>query len=209
MTDEMKQRAIALAGIVQAAYLVQNIGRRGVVSEPEMQVLIESLFVDNAADAAALYGSVNHVGNGLRVAHTMLSGGAIEQSKELLTYVVQLMSLERKLARRPDMLAHIAQGLKHTRTQVQHFSLTHESVLANLAEMYGQTVSQLMPRIIVRGKPLYLKQKHNTDRVRALLLTGIRAAHQWRLYGGRWWHVLLGRKRLAEVIAEILAEIRI
>jgi len=208
MTDEITQRAIALAGITQAAFLVQNIARRGAVSEPEMQVLIKSLFVENAENALALYGSADRVGNGLRIAHTMLSGGAIEQSKELMTYVVQLMALERRLAKRPEMLAHIANGLKHTRTQVQHFSLTHESVLANLADMYGQTVSLLSPRIVVRGKPIYLKQKHNTERVRALLLTGIRAAHQWRRHGGRWWHVLIARKRMAGVIADILAETR-
>ncbi|MDX8410450.1 MAG: high frequency lysogenization protein HflD [Mariprofundaceae bacterium] len=208
MSNDLKQRAIALAGIIQAAYLVQSIARRGTVSEPEMQVLIESLFADEAENAAALYGSVEHVRNGLRIAQTLLSGNAMEQSKELLTYVVQLMALERKLAKHPDMLAHIARGMQHARTQVQHFPHTHESVLANLADMYGQTVSQLAPRIVVRGKPIYLKQKNNTERVRALLLTGIRAANLWRRHGGRWWHVLIARKRLAGVIADILAESR-
>jgi len=208
MRNDLRNRAIALAGIVQAASLAQAIARKGAVSEPEMKVMIDSLFVEQAGDAEALYGSTERLSSGFRVARALLGGEALEQAKELMTYVVQVMALERKLAKRPDMLARLARGMQHARIQAQHFSTMHESVLANMADMYGQTVSQLMPRIILRGRPEYLGQRHNTDRIRVLLLAAIRAAHYWRRHGGRWWHVLLNRRRLAAAIANIAMEIR-
>ena len=60
------------------------------------------------------------------------------------------------------------------------------------------TVSTLGPRIIVRGDPALLARPESANRIRALLLAGIRAAVLWRQCGGTRVGLILGRRRLLE-----------
>jgi high frequency lysogenization protein len=48
----------------------------------------------------------------------------------------------------------------------------------------------------VRGDPLHLQNPDNQNRVRALLLAGIRAAMLWRQVGGTRWQILLKNKQI-------------
>jgi high frequency lysogenization protein len=76
--------------------------------------------------------------------------------------------------------------------------LLDREVLAGLAGIYSDTISKLEPRIIVRGNPLYLQNSDNQDRVRALLLAGIRSAMLWHQTGGNRWQILFGRSKLLD-----------
>jgi high frequency lysogenization protein len=54
--------------------------------------------------------------------------------------------------------------------------LTGDEVVACLAETYSETVSTLSPRIMVTGEPNLLNRPEIANRIRALLLAGVRAA---------------------------------
>jgi len=62
----------------------------------------------------------------------------------------------------------------------------------------------MSPRIIVHGKPELLSQSNHTNRVRALLFSGIRAAHLWRTHGGSHFHLLLRRRSLSREARQLL-----
>jgi high frequency lysogenization protein len=51
-------------------------------------------------------------------------------------------------------------------------------------------------RIKVTGSAQHLQNPQNADIIRALLLSGIRAAFLWRQMGGRRWKLLLQRGKL-------------
>jgi len=114
------------------------------------------------------------------------------------------MHLERKLAKKPDMLKTIAQGIEKAREQARHFSSTHENVVANLADLYVNTISTLPPRIIVNGEHGYLSDPENANKVRALLLAAIRSAVLWRQCGGMRLQLLLNRRKIIEEAEKIL-----
>ena len=42
----------------------------------------------------------------------------------------------------------------------------------------------------------HLQQPNNAAKIRALLLTGIRAARLWRQLGGHRWQLLFSRRKL-------------
>ena len=69
-------------------------------------------------------------------------------------------------------------------------------MLARLADTYASTVSQLQPRIMVQGEPDYLNTPANANRIRALLLAGMRSAVLWRQLGGHRLKLLWTRKRI-------------
>jgi high frequency lysogenization protein len=57
---------------------------------------------------------------------------------------------------------------------------------------------------MVRGEPVYLQNPDNQNRIRALLLAGVRAAWLWRQVGGSRWKILFARKRLLAAADEYL-----
>ncbi len=199
-TTAISQRAVALAALTQAVYLVDTIARKGIVDAEDCKVLLDSLFVDTHSGEHAvcsMYGGVTGLNIGLRRCIELLQGGSLPQSKVLLMYSGGLMRLERRLAKNPAMRQKLADGMKRISNQKQYFGdAMHSNVIAAIADLYGETISNIKPRIIVRGKTEYLSQTANTQRVRALLMAGLRAAHLWHKHGGGHISLLLRRKAL-------------
>ncbi|MEA3274715.1 MAG: high frequency lysogenization protein HflD [Pseudomonadota bacterium] len=203
MSYSNQDRLIALAGIYQAALCVRQISHRGTVDTETMEPCIYSLFQTESDNAAAVFGAAGNLTAGTRELVGQLTG---KQPKELeLTrYVISLLKLERVLAGRKEMVAEIADGIEAARAKLEHFPMLHPNLLAHLADIYSRTVSQLQPRIMVRGEPVYLQNPENQNRIRTLLLAGIRAAWLWRQLGGSRWQILFGRKRLLDTARDYL-----
>jgi high frequency lysogenization protein len=197
MPHSDQDRLIALAGLHQAAHCVQRIANRGSVDSGQMEPCIYSLFQIDAEDVPSVFGAAGAVATGARQIIAQLTGQP-ERDLELTRYVISLMKHERLLSGRGDMLAAIGDGLEAAAAARVGRSLLDRAVLSRLAGIYSATVSKLEPRIIVRGNPLYLQNPENQERIRALLLAGIRAAMLWRQVGGRRMQILLGRRRLLE-----------
>lgn len=196
MAHTEQDRLIALAGTYQAALCVRQIARQGSVDSDLMEPCLYSLFQTDAADVPAVFGP-RGVASGARVLVGQLAGGE-PRDLELTRYVVELLKHERMLTGRPVMVGTIADGIEAARAKLEHFPLLHPNLIAHLADVYQQTVGQLEPRIMVRGEPLHLQNPDNQNRIRTLLLAGIRAAWLWRQVGGSRWQILLRRRRLLE-----------
>jgi len=198
-------RATALAAMVQAASMVERIARTGLCDVDDFNAIIQSLFAENSENIADIYGGIHHLQTGLHTSEKLLSGTQLEHAKPLMTYAAGLIALEKKLGKKKDMLAAIGDGMVRINKQSEYFgSINHESVIGGIADLYGNTISTLKPSIIVRGKPEHLKQGANTNRVRALLLAGIRAAHLWHKHGGGHLRLLVGRKKLHQETEKLI-----
>jgi high frequency lysogenization protein len=162
-----------------------------------MEPCIYSLFQTNAESTEAVFGPAGSLTPGARELIGQLTGKQ-GRDLELTRYVVTLLKLERVLAERKVMVDKIAGGMEQAAAKLEHLPLLHPSLLADLAEIYSASVSNLHPRVLVRGEPVYLENPDNQNRIRALLLAGIRAAWLWRQVGGSRWRILFGRKRLLE-----------
>jgi high frequency lysogenization protein len=195
MTHDNQDRATALAGIYQAVACVMRIARTGSADTAAMEPCIHSLFQVDAPTVAAVYGPPGAVANGARQIIAQLTGKP-ERNLELTRYVVNLLKLERNLARRRELLARIGQGIEAAAQKREHFALLHPNLIAHFAELYSETISHLQPRILVRGEPMHLQNPDNQNRIRALLLAAIRSAMLWRQIGGSRLQLLLGHKRL-------------
>jgi len=205
--DTQRNRILALAALVQVVTLTQAIARKGVADEADMRACLNSLFVDRHTDIAAAYGGLRRLGTGLRQLSFLLQGQKLPAAKEILTHVSGLMTLERKLSGKPDMLGTLRTGMKRISKPAEYFnSITHPNVIAGLAGLYGDTISTMQPRIIVHGRPVYLRQNENTNKIRALLLAGIRAAYLWRHHGGGHLKLLFSRRGMLRDIDALLKE---
>ena len=198
-----RDRGVALAGVFQAAHLVSRVARRGLAEASALEASLASVLALDAESVEAVFGGTAGVSDGLRVMRQQLGSGAGGRDLEVTRYVVGILHLERKLSRRPDLLARIRARVMALTTAPEAPSAVASETIERLAEIYLATVSTLGPRVMVRGEPALLARPENASRIRALLLAGIRAAVLWRQCGGSRLGLLLGRRRTLEAMRDL------
>ncbi|HEY0634804.1 MAG TPA: DUF489 family protein, partial [Gammaproteobacteria bacterium] len=75
------------------------------------------------------------------------------------------------------------------------------------AETYLKSVSLLTPRIMVKGENNHLTEQANADKVRTLLLAGIRSAVLWSQSAGSRWQLLFRRRAYLDEARRLLASV--
>lgn len=195
MSTKYTDRAIAMAGIVQATHCVKQIAEEGRTDNDAMSASIESIFTIDAMTTLDVYGGLHNLRHGLEYAVELFSGNSQHLDMETMQYTITVLQLERKLSGNAAMLNQLAEGIERAKQQAEVFSSTHENVLANLAGLYSDTISTLSPRIMVQGESAYLNDTLNVHKIRSLLLSAIRSAVLWRQKGGGRLQIMFMRQK--------------
>jgi high frequency lysogenization protein len=206
MNHTQEDRTLALAGIYQAAKLVQQLARKGSISNAHLSTLLETLFRFDANSVLDVYGDASTVKKGLQILANQLSGNKAGADMEITRYVIQLLHLEKTLYKSPEIMNKLAEQLEKTQGKIEYFDLTHDNIIASLADIYQQYVSPLSAKIMIKGEENFLSQANNATKIRALLLAGIRSAVLWRQCGGSRWQLLFSRKNYLESAQRILQD---
>jgi len=196
-------QAIALAGVFQACQLVENLATTGLCQQRDLETCVNSLFERNSDSALAVFGSIDALHTGLDTLQRVLGSTKSGEHANLLRYSLGVLHLQRRLNRDSAKLAAIADGIDKARRQAEHFSRSHPNVLANLADVYLNTISQYNFRIQVKGMPQHLQQPDIANKIRCLLFAAIRAAMLWHQLGGRRLQFILQRSRVLEVAGDL------
>ncbi|MDG5500510.1 high frequency lysogenization protein HflD [Marinobacter sp. BGYM27] len=198
MSRSLEEQTLALAGIFQAAALVQQLAHRGQCAPSTLETSIGSLFATNPPTTLSVFGELKDLREGLSVVSKLLQTQSGQQDIEILRYALNLIHLEAKLRKQPDMIDILGSRIKQARHTADHFGFSHINLINNLASVYTDTISTFRLRIQVTGDPNHLRTEETAARVRALLLAGIRSAVLWHQTGGRRWHLVFYRKRVVE-----------
>ncbi|MGH8549031.1 MAG: high frequency lysogenization protein HflD [Methylococcales bacterium] len=196
MKKSIHNQAIALAGLAQAVYLVKQIARHGTADADAVEASIESVLKIDAQDIEDVFGGLDKLKTGIRQLKKQLQGPPT-LDHEQFNYAATLVYLEHKLVNDRNLLLKLKHGIEEIAPK-SHAEKVDESVLSKLADLYQNTVSTLSPRVLVNGEPIHLTNPDNANKIRALLLAGIRSAFLWRQSGGRRWKIVLFRKRLLD-----------
>ena len=200
----MKDRVIALAGLLQAVRLVQDMANNGHAESRPLAACIGSLFAFEADDAAAVYGGVSELKPGLRRVIAQLDGSDRDTGQTRIA--MNLLHLERRFMASGDTVEAVRGVLEDIGRQREALGPAHPTVLARLGELYAERISPLGPRVLVQGNPVYLSQATLVGEVRATLLSALRSAVLWRQSGGSYWDFLLSRRLMVETARELLGE---
>ena len=199
-----QDRVIALSALMQTVTLVQQIADSGQVNSDDFATMLNSLLATDATTTTDVYGGLANLRTGLLQFNQQLAKKKSQKDVTLLRYAIALLHLERKLAKRPAMLDLISREIEQIPQQIEYFgSLTSPQVVARFANIYERTVSELTPRVQVFGDAGFLQQPDNVNKVRALLLAGIRAAVLWRQKGGNRWQFIFASNKLLNTGAEL------
>lgn len=222
-----QNRTLALAGVFQAAQLTHLTALAGLQNNVESctfyfeQLIKASLNIRPSKDQQSklnlldLFGHLNSLTLGLQnledsvnhpfSPHQKYKTPKLPQAKLATTYAVSILQLEKKVYNNPAFVEKITQMQQKILQQLSFFdqNYLHPSIIANLAQTYLDTAAQIEPRILVRGNPETFKDTQYTNRIRAMLFTGLQLAHLWRQMGGRSRHLVFSKHKIKQNIHAI------
>jgi high frequency lysogenization protein len=210
-------QTLTLSAVVQSAQLVRALAHTGSAPLPAMKALIDPLFSLNALSFNTIFPDLRLARPGLEWLTVPARQRRSVKNDEVLRYTRNLLWLRTKLMADTDMQSRLGRRLqsmsplsaqysdpqRQTSTEPVGLHETERSFEA-LATLYQDTISTLPFRIQVQGKVEHLQDERTANRIRALLLAGIRFAVLWHQIGGRPWHLFLLRGRINRIATSML-----
>jgi high frequency lysogenization protein len=190
------ERQLALAGVCQAAALVQSVARKGSADAQAVETSVSSILVTNPENPQQVYGALPNLKIGFMTLVAQLDNDSRQKDAEITRYVASILSLERKLSKHPDALNKLGDRISHVQRQLGHIDFEHGQIMSSLASVYTDIVSPLAPKIQIAGNQQHLSLEINQHKVRALLLAGVRSAVLWRQMGGKRRHILFRKSQI-------------
>lgn len=206
MSHPLSDRVSALAGVVQAAELVNMAATTGKPDELSVHATLGSIVKVETQNVSEVFGGLRGLGCGLQRLAALLGEHNQPSDATVLRYTLTLMQLQSKVMRRRALKQVLEEGIERARNQLRHFEPMHANVLANFADTYLHSAGAVQPRIVVTGDATQLQNQRIINLVRSLLLGGLRAAVLWRQCGGSRWMLLFMRTHLHKEAARLLAE---
>lgn len=199
---------MALAGLFQACRQVDNLARLGSADSGDLETALYSLLQQNPPDTLAVYRDIGRLETGLETLRQVLEQPNEARNARVLRYALGALYLAGKVRRNRRLQKAVAEGIDRAARQAEHFSPTHPNVIANLADLYQNTLSTLNFRIQVRGTADMLGQESIASRIRCLLFSAVRSAVLWRQTGGKRGHLMLRRRQVLALCDELYREAR-
>jgi high frequency lysogenization protein len=216
MNYTIQDQVTALAGMALAVKLVSDIAREGECEQKDYLLLLNTLPDMNPSSVNAVYlNSVPEIDpnsepdkiplkRGFETLINMLQSPSSSKNQDHFRYLLGLITLEKKLQKRKDLMAILTTRIDHLHQQIEHFGLEHENITNSIASIYTDTLSTLSIRLQITGQSKYLKITQNAEKIRAILMAGIRSAALFRQTGGRRWHLLLKQKLIQQTANQLL-----
>jgi len=206
VSHTLNDRTTALAAIIQSAVLVQKLASSGHVANHDLETAVHSLFEQNPDNISDVYRDLTFLETGLTHLRDIMRRNNVPHGNDIVRYVMGMIHLQKKLMKRSDMLEVIGSRIKQAQIQAEHFDMTHDNVIASLADIYTNTISTFSFRIQVSGDYNYLQQKRIGNQIRVLLFAGIRSAVLWRQLGGNRLQIIINRKIIIETTENLLKQ---
>ncbi len=208
MKPVTENQLLALAGMFQACQLVDEMARNGRIESGQLEIFLSALLNQSPSTVFSVYGdspesALDNLKPGLECMQRVLASDA-KGNPNVLRYLVSVAFLATKLEKNPALLNAIGDGLARASQQAETFSISHENVIGNLAQLYKDTIGSFKQRIQVNGFAEHLQQQAIADRIRCLLFAAIRSAILWRQVGGRRYQLFFKRKQLNRLVLQYL-----
>lgn len=206
--NSIVEQTIAFAAICQTAVMVQGIARKNQLDNDLFTLMLNSIINMTPSNSLNVYGDeIVSLKDGLTMMFTQIGDSTAKKDPELTRYIVSLMNLERRLKNNSKALAALEKKIDDCQRKLVHFEIDSDQMISNMASIYTDIISPLGTKIQISGDPNILKQVGNQNRIRALLLAGIRATVLWRQVGGKRRTILFKRRSFVATTKDLLKQI--
>ena len=201
----LEDQTLALAGMFQAAVLVDELALHGNCDADAFECCLSSLFTIDADTPEQALGEISHLSRGFVALGDYLGGESRSPGKNIAYYLLSILKIASQVLRNPDLSNALLQGLRKIENDASEFDMSRGSKINKIDGLYQERISPLSPRIIVRGEQNYLRNSDNAAKIRTLLLAGIRAAVLWHQLGGSKWRLFWWRRKYLAAARRLLA----
>ena len=198
MSHDIHSRVFALAGVLQSLKVVRQIAETGHADAALELCALDSVFRLDAPNTVAVYGGAARMRTGLALLREYLTHSNSDPALPKLGMAV--LQLERRFVADGGMSERVRRGIAALADKAERQGSAHPDVIAQLGQLYADTISQLRPKVIVQGNPHYLQQTDIVAEIRALLLAALRSAVLWRQMGGTPWDFAFSRGAMMRAI---------
>lgn len=199
-TNSQRNQTIALAAVCQAAKLVCDVSKGKEINKDAELQLYKGIMVTSPNSVFDVYPNIEDLTDGTSVMLKQMSGKTDRADMEITRYIAGIMSLAKKLIQSNRTQQKLTEVISDVERRLEHFDINSDSVLSNFADGYSQAISPLGQKIQVMGDPNVLRQESSQNKIRALLLSGVRAGVLWRQMGGKRRQFIFNRKQLVQDI---------
>lgn len=196
--SSQRNQTIALAAVCQSALFVSKIAKGEHIDGEALVPLYGALMITSPSSVFDVYKDIDDLRPGCELMLKLLSGKTDKKDIELTRYVAGVLALAKRLLQKPAALNELKQTIDQVERRLEHFGINDDSVIANFADAYSKAISPLGQKIQVLGNPDVLRQPNVQNKIRALLLAGVRAAVLWRQMGGKRRQFIFSRKNILQ-----------
>ena len=196
----IETQVLAISGVLRAARIVQDLARRGRTQSEHFRCALVSVWTVDESDAKKALGGIDSLVFGLDDLTQKQPDAFL---MERVRYATALLDLAKTLGKSPEASGQIGKVLAELPDHLDGAEPDSLESIGALADVYTSNLSDLTPKILIKGEQRFLEDPSLVEKVRAILLAGVRAAYLFSQAGGRKWHLFVYRKKLAAVAAQL------
>jgi high frequency lysogenization protein len=216
-----QDKVLALAGLVQSGKLVTQLAAEPGHDEAALRASASSLLCMHPDSMDEVFGGAQGVYLGLETIASLLKGKGLQSmlTKELIRYLMSMDQLADRLSESASTCSIVEKGLYDLNSQFsslleapvadeldESMAVEYDAFYSGIGTLYQKSLSQLAPKIIVRGAKGYLQDEQSVSRVRTALFAGVRAAYLWHQLGVRRWHLIFARRAYADMAGRLMVK---
>ena len=195
---DIKGETVALAALLQCCSQISRVAGTGYMDEHAAACVVRGLVVTNPRTVEDIY-APGRLMNGFKQlveCFDRSSGAKTRETIAITQMALKIISLEIEIARNTTIFSRM--GSEIDREAAMIFSknpdyleagpevILNPEYLSEFSSLYQSIISPNFSKLMIYGEEQHLRQTLNQDRIRALLLSGVRAVVLWRQLGGSW-----------------------
>ena len=196
----VEAQVLAISGVLRAARIVQALARRGRTQSEHFRCALVSVGTVDESDAKKALGGIDSLVFGLDDLTQKQPDAFLMERVRFATF---FLDLAKTLGKSPEASGQIGKVLAELPDHLDGAEPDSLESIGALADVYTSNLSDLTPKILIKGEQRFLEDPSLVEKVRAILLAGVRAAYLFSQAGGRKWHLFVYRKKFAAVAAQL------
>lgn len=208
--SDIKSEAIALAALFQCSLQIDRLSQTGYYDEKAVATVIRALLVTKPKTIEDIYNPSDlTVGFRQLINSTDKSDTQkVLMSRDITSLAFKIIELAVRVEKNSRVFAKLSDEIDSLEnavlTEHENF-LEGDAAVVNLqsnfhlfGSLYQSIISPNFPPLIIYGQENILKDTDNQEKIRSLLLAGIRAVLLWRQVGGRRRYFIFRRNKILE-----------
>ena len=184
---------MALSALIQSVFFVEKIATSSKEIDNDVKILLESIYKTETFSAENIYGHKKNLSIGQSVLKNILNGNNEIYLMNTQKYALSIILIQKNISKIKDLQDLIRKKIDNY-NENSMMATNFEDLISYSERIYTEYIAIIRPRVIISGKKEFLET--NSSLIRALLLSGIRAAFLWNYHGGSKWQLMFRRSEI-------------